>query len=96
MTILTRILGALAGIALLAFFAHAIFVEGKFPIASEGYYGPIMFPLGLYLAVAFISYGIGGQKLLRKIVPGLSEKAKIPTREESQDQIKEPAKDHQL
>jgi hypothetical protein len=30
--------------------------------------------MGLYVSVACIAYAIGGQKLLRKIVPGMAEK----------------------
>jgi len=84
MTVLTRILGALVGIALLALVANAIFVEGNLPISSAGYYGPVMLPLLLYSAVAFIAYAIGGHTLLRKIAPGLSGKPKPPSPEEPQ------------
>lgn len=70
-TVFTRTLGGAKGVAILALFANAIFIEHKslIPIVTTGYFGPVAVPLLLYLAVAFITYAIGGQRLLHKLTP---------------------------
>lgn len=74
---LIRVLGGLAGITILLFLYNGIFVEGKgiLPMSSgNGYYGPVIVPMSLYISIALIGYAIGGQKVLRKFAPGMSDK----------------------
>lgn len=72
-----RIIGGLAGLFILWGLYDFIFIQGKTPIWSyreAGYYGPVMLPLSLFLALSLIGYAIGGQKFLRKFAPGMAEK----------------------
>jgi len=71
--VIVRLLGGITGLAILVLFCNAIIVEGRVPV-GDGYYGPIMFPMGVFLAIAFLSYAIGGNKLLSKFAPSLAGK----------------------
>jgi hypothetical protein len=76
---LIRLFGGLAGMAILLAIYNWIFIEGKGIPVYSGYYGPIIFPLSLYIAIVLIGYAIGGQKVLRKF-PGFSDKRKEASR----------------
>lgn len=73
-----RVLSGFTGTAILLLFFNYIFIEGKGIPVERGYYGLIIFPLGLFFAIAFIAYAFGGQKLLRKIAPGLAGREQRP------------------
>jgi peptidoglycan/LPS O-acetylase OafA/YrhL len=71
--LLIRFLAGFAGIAIVLLFYNVIFIKHELPMTS-GYYGPIIFPMGMYIAVASIAYAIGGQKAVKKFTPWLAEK----------------------
>ena len=70
-----RISGGLTGVTLLYFLYDSIIVKHE-PLIPKGggYYGPLLVPMSLYIAITFIAYACDAQKFLRKFAPRFADK----------------------